>query len=234
MKIAIISDIHANFVALDAVYNYLKREGVCQIYALGDLVGYYPQIDEVIDFIIEKNIITIMGNYDKACLCKDEKEGILYLKKDLPEDRRRVFLWTRKRLSDKVRDFLSGLPQKIELHFDKRKMLLVHGSPTGIANYIYPNTSTFYLESLLSENMVDIIVCGHTHQSMILGTREGYVLNPGSVGVPDNSENTASCLIIELSKEPFFEIKKVPYDREFADLLAKKFIYSTFDSEKLS
>lgn len=231
MKIAIVSDIHANFIALEAVYNDIKSEGVSQIYALGDLVGYYPQIDEVIEFIIDRNIITVLGNYDKACLCKDEKEGILYLKKDLPEERRKVFQWTRQHLSEKVKDFLSGLPQKIELHYDKKRMLLVHGSPKGIANYIYPNTSTFYLENLLNENMVDIIVCGHTHQPMIIETREGFVLNPGSVGVPENSDNVAKYLIIELDKEPAFILKQVPYERSFADLLAKKLIYSTFDSE---
>lgn len=229
MKIAIISDIHANFIALEAVYKALKKEGVCQIYALGDLVGYYPQIEEVIDFIIDKNIITIMGNYDKACLCSDEKEGILYLKKDLPEDRKKVFQWTRAHLSDRVKVFLSGLPQKIELHFEKRKFMLVHGSPKGIANYLYPNTSTFYLESLLNENMVDVIICGHTHQPMIVETKEGFILNPGSVGVPINTEETAKYLLVELDKSPAFTLKEIPYDRSYADLLAKRLIYSSFE-----
>lgn len=231
MKIAIISDIHANFIALEAVYKALKEEKVFQIYALGDLVGYYPQIEEVIDFIVEKNIITLMGNYDKACLCKDEKEGMLYLKKDLPDDKKEVFQWTRAQLTEDIKNFLSGLPQKIELHFEKMRVLLVHGSPTGIANYIYPNTSTFYMESLLSENMVDVIICGHTHQPMIVETKEGFILNPGSVGVPINSESTAKYLIIELDKTPAFTLKEVSYDRPYADLLAKKLIYSSFGEE---
>ncbi len=231
MKIAIISDIHANFVALEAVYRQLRKDGVCQIYALGDLIGYYPQIDEVIDFIIDNNIITIMGNYDKACLCKTEKEGILYLRKDLPEDKIQVFLWTRKNLSERVKSFLAGLPQKIELQFEKKRLLLVHGSPTGIANYLYPDTSTFYIESLLRENMVDIIVCGHTHQPMIVETKEGFILNPGSVGVPNNSESTASYLIVEFDKAPFFTLKQVEYDRSYMDMLAKKVIYSSFGAE---
>lgn len=230
MKIAILSDIHANLVALEAVYNDIKKEDVFQIYALGDLIGYYSQIEEVIDFIIEKNIISIMGNYDKACLCSDEKEGILYLKKDLPEDKRKIFIWTRNHLTQRVKEFLSGLPQKIELYFERKKILLVHGSPRGITNYIYPDTPTFYMESLLKDNMADVIVCGHTHQPMIVETKEGFILNPGSVGVPRNADNTASYLIIETHKEMSFNLKQVPYDRTYADLLAKKFIYSSFPS----
>lgn len=231
MKIAILSDIHANLVALEQVYNDIKKENVAQIYALGDLVGYYPQINEVIDFIIEKNIVTVLGNYDKACLCKSEKEGLLYLKKDLPEDRKHVFFWTRKHLSSRVKEFLSTLPLKIELHFDRKKLLLVHGSPTGIANYIYPNTPTFYMENLLKENMADVIICGHTHQQMIVETKEGFLLNPGSVGVPDNSSSNANYLLIDFTQKMPFILKQVPYDRSFADMLANKSIYSSFKSE---
>lgn len=230
MKIAILSDIHANIFALKSVYDDLREQGVSQIYALGDIVGYFPFIEETIDFIIEKNIISVMGNYDKAVIHPNEKEGILYLMKNLPEDRKKIFLWTRKNVSENIRDFLSGLPQKITLTFSDFRMLLVHGSPAGISNYIYPDTSIFYLESLLRDNMVDIIACGHTHKSMILTTEEGYVINPGSVGVPDDNNPNASYMIVEIDKTPKFYIRNVNYDVDFVKKIQFEKIYKSFDS----
>ena len=66
MKIAIISDIHANYTALQAVYDDARSQGVSQIYCLGDLVGYHPQIDEVMEFVIDRNI-SITNVCEAAC-----------------------------------------------------------------------------------------------------------------------------------------------------------------------
>ncbi|MCX7991751.1 MAG: metallophosphatase family protein [Proteobacteria bacterium] len=230
MKIAILSDIHSNFFALKAVYEDLKEQGVAQIYSLGDLVGYFPFIEETIEFVVEKNIITILGNYDKAVIHPSEKEGLLYLMKNLPDDKKKLYLWTRENVSKEVVDFLSGLPLKINLTFQNFKMLLVHGSPSGISNYIYPDTSVFYLESLLRDNMVDIIACGHTHKSMVLTTQEGYVVNPGSVGVPDDNSPNASYMIIEIDKMPKFYIRNVGYDVDFVKKIQQEKIYKSFES----
>ncbi len=231
MKIAIVSDIHSNIYALKAVYNDIREHQINQIYCLGDLVGYFPFIEETIDFIIEKNIISILGNYDKAVIYPNEKEGLLYLKKNLPEDRKNIYLWTRKNTPDYVKNFLLGLPLKINLTFQNFKMLLVHGSPTGISNYIYPDTSVFYLESMLKDNNVDVIVCGHTHRAMVLSTQEGYVVNPGCIGVPDDNNPHASYMIVEVDSHPKFYIKTVDYDVQLVLTLQKEKIYSTFLSE---
>lgn len=231
MKIAIISDIHGNFTALKEVYKDIKSQKAAQIYALGDFVGYYPQISEVIDFVIEKNITSILGNYDKACLCDSAKEGLLYLKKGISEEKKKIYYWTKENLPGKAKDFLSGLPQKIELHFEKKRILLVHGSPSGISNYLYSNASRFYLESMLKDNMVDILICGHTHIPMTVETKEGFVVNPGSVGVPKDGNPAASYLMLEMNDTPAFEIRRVPFDKEYADALAQEKIYSTFASE---
>ncbi len=231
MKIAIVSDIHANIYALKAVYNDIREQQVNQIYSLGDLVGYFPFIEETIDFIKEKNIISILGNYDKAVIHPNEKEGLLYLMKNIPEDRKNIYLWTRKNTPESVKNFLTGLPLKINLTFQNFNMLLVHGSPSGISNYIYPDTSMFYLESMLKDNNVDVIACGHTHKSMVVSTQEGYVVNPGSVGVPDENNPNASYMIIEINSHPKFYIRTVEYDTQLVLTLQKEQIYSDFASE---
>ncbi len=230
MKIAILSDIHSNFFALKSVYEDLREQGVSQVFSLGDLVGYFPFIEETIDFMIDKNIVSILGNYDKAVIHPDEKEGLLYLMKNIPEDKKYIYLWTRDNLSDDVKDFLSGLPQKMVLSFQNFTMLLVHGSPAGISSYIYPDTSSFYLESLLKDNNVDIIACGHTHKSMILTTKEGFVVNPGSVGVPDEGKSNASYMIVEINRPPKFYIREITYDVDFVKKVQQEKIYKSLES----
>ena len=150
--------------------------------------------------------------------------------KNLPEDKKKLYIWTRKNVSQDIIDFLSGLPQKIYLTFNNFRMLLVHGSPTGISNYIYPDTSVFYLESLLRDNIVDVIACGHTHKSMVLTTQEGYVVNPGSVGVPDDNNPNASYMIVEIDKLPKFYIRNVNYDVDFVKKIQQEKIYKSFVS----
>lgn len=150
--------------------------------------------------------------------------------KNLPDDKKKLYLWTRQNISREVIDFLSGLPLKINLTFNNFRMLFVHGSPSGISNYIYPDTSVFYLESLLRDNMVDIIACGHTHKSMVLTTQEGYVVNPGSVGVPDDSNPNASYMIMEIDKNPKFYIRNVNYDVEYVKKIQQEKIYKSLES----
>jgi putative phosphoesterase len=231
MKIAIISDIHGNFTALKEVYADIKAQKAGQIYALGDLVGYYPQINEVVDFVIDKNIISIMGNYDKACLCDNPKEGLLYLKQNISEEKKKIFYWTQTNINENIKSFLSGLPQKIELIFENKKVLLVHGSPSGISNYLHPDSSKYYLESMLKDNMADILICGHTHIPMTIETKEGFVLNPGSVGASKDGNPAAAYLLLDIGKTPTYTIRRVPFDKNLADALAQKKIYSTFGSE---
>jgi putative phosphoesterase len=227
MKIAIISDIHSNFVALESVLNDIRKENISQIYCLGDIVGIYPQFKEVVKCFINNNIISIIGNYDKACISEDAEKGVFYLRQGISEENKKIFYWSHKNLDDYSKNYLKSLPLKIKLEFEKHKILLVHGSPNSISKYIYPDTPTLYLENLLKENMCNVIVCGHTHIPMIIKTKEGYFLNPGSVGMPKDGSPEATYLIADVnSEEPDFKIKKVPFDYNYIEYLFKEKVLS--------
>lgn len=230
MKIAIISDVHSNFVALKEVINDIKNQNVSQIYSLGDIVGVYPQFKEVVKTFMENNIISILGNYDKACICDTTEKGILYLRKELTEEQKNIFYWSHKNLDNLSKNFLLSLPLKIKLEFEKNKVLLVHGSPNSISKYIFPDTPQLYLENMLKENNCNVIICGHTHIPMIIKTKEGYFVNPGSVGMPKNDPSEASYLIANFaSEEPEFSIRKVKFDNNYIEYLFKEKVLSSIN-----
>ena len=229
MKIAIISDIHSNFIALKEVIKDIKTRDISQIYCLGDIIGVYPQFKEVIRFFIENNIISILGNYDKACICDEIEKGLLFLRKGLTEEQKKIYYWSHKNLDNPSKNFLSSLPQKIILEFEKNKVLLVHGSPNSISKYIFPDTPNLYLENMLKENNCNVVICGHTHIPMIIKTKEGYFVNPGSVGMPKEDPSEASYLIADFaSEEPQFLIKKIKFDNNYIDYLFKEKVLSSF------
>lgn len=228
MKIAIISDIHANYFALQEVYKDILRQKVSQIYSLGDIVGVYPQFKDVTDFMIEHNIISVIGNYDKACICDNTETGILYLKKGISQEKKKIYFWSHEHLDNNSKKYLKSLPLKIQLEYEKHKILLVHGSPDSISKYIYPDTSHFYLENLLKSNMCNIIACGHTHIPMVVSTKEGYIVNPGSVGMPKDGSAEASYMIMDLaSEEPKFEIRRIPFDYEHLNHIFEEKVLSS-------
>lgn len=229
MKIAIISDIHSNFVALKEVINDIKKQDISQIYCLGDIVGVYPQFKEVVKTFIENNIISILGNYDKACICDTIERGILYLRKGITEEQKKIFYWSHQNLDNTSKNFLASLPLKIKLEFEKNKVILVHGSPNSISKYIFPDTPELYLENMLKENNCNVIICGHTHIPMIIKTKEGYFVNPGSVGMPKTDPSEASYLIADFaSEEPIFLIRKIKFDNNYIDYIFKEKVLSSF------
>lgn len=227
MKIAILSDVHSNFVALKEVLNDIRKEKISQIYSLGDIVGVYPQFKEVVTTFIENNIVSILGNYDKACISENTETGILYLRQGLSEEQKKIYFWSYNNLDENSKIFLKSLPIKIKLEFEKHKVLLVHGSPNSMSKYIYPDTPSLYLDSMLRENNCNIIICGHTHIPMTIKTAEGYFVNPGSVGMPKNGSPEATYLIANFnSEEPEFKIKKVSFDNNYIESLFKEKVLS--------
>jgi putative phosphoesterase len=96
-----------------------------------------------------------------------------------------------------------------------------------MSKYVYPDTPSLYLDSMLRENNCNIIICGHTHIPMIIKTAEGYFVNPGSVGMPKNGSPEATYLIANFSsEEPEFKIKKVFFDNNYIESLFKEKVLS--------
>lgn len=216
MRIAVISDIHGNLYALEAVLKDIEAKGVSNIYCLGDLVGYGPRPNEVIELIKRNNISTVMGNYDDAignmrfvCGCDYKDEKALRLGES-------SIVWTKENTSEENKGWLRELPGEIRLLVSGLRILLVHGSPRALNEYLYENTAEGCLKELMAENNTDVLVCGHTHLPYVKKLAKGYVVNAGSAGKPKHGNPDVTYVIIDADGGSGLktEIREVPYNHE--------------------
>lgn len=201
MRIAVLSDIHANLPALDAV---LEAAGdVDAVWHLGDVVGYGPDPDGVVDRLREVGATGVRGNHDAAACGGPEIEWF-------NPDARRAMEWTRRAISPATEAWLAALPERLTVE----GCLLVHGSPREpLWEYV---TSVSVARANLGAFSEPIGLHGHTHvpiawvesddrvealgprlgPSLALNDRRG-LLNPGSVGQPRDGDPTASFMILD-------------------------------------
>lgn len=214
MKIAVISDIHANIEALRTVLRDIEGQNVDQVYCAGDLVGYAPFPDEVIELIREKQIPTVMGNYDDGvgnmrfiCGCdyKDEKAQALG---------EQSIMWTKEHTTGENKEFLRKLPAEIRFKLGDKRALIVHGSPNRLNEYIYQDTPDEFLAELIEKGDTDILVCGHTHKPFHRVIYGKHIVNAGSVGKPKHGNPRATYVIISPGAGVEVEIRQVEYDFE--------------------
>lgn len=215
VKIAVFADVHSNLYSLEAVLKDIESKGIDRIYCAGDLVGYGPRPNEVIALIRSKKIPTVMGNYDDAignmrliCGCDYKDEESLRLGE-------KSIAWTRDNTTEESKAWLSGLPAEIKETISDCRVLFVHGSPKALNEYLYENTPDEYLNQLLEENNVDVLVCGHTHLPYVKKLKSGLVINAGSAGKPKHGNPNATYLVIDfMDGIPVHEIIEVAYNYE--------------------
>ena len=220
MKIAVISDIHGNMQALQAVMRNIKLHRCDKIIALGDYAMAGPQPVETVDWFInakeEQGLILIQGNTDK--LIAEYEEGIYQAVKskypimaDALKNDVELLNWRHK-------DFLRSLPNQLNLEFEGVKVLLVHGSPRKNNEDILPDTPMEVVEEMIKDTNADVILCGHTHIPCGFQTHtKKTVLNVGSVGRPFTPEPKACYLILTLENGKFMvQHNFVEYDNEQA------------------
>jgi diadenosine tetraphosphatase ApaH/serine/threonine PP2A family protein phosphatase len=201
MRALVLSDIHANLTALDAVL--ASAPDADEIWALGDIVGYGPDPDGVVARLRERQALGVCGNHDAAALGGDEINSFNV-------DARRAMEWTRTAISDATKAWLSALPERLV----RGDWTLVHGSPRDpIWEYI---TSTPVARAAFTDLETPHGLHGHTHvpigyleedgkvETMSPGTgsvltfgERRALLNPGSVGQPRDGIPTASWLLLD-------------------------------------
>lgn len=214
MRIAVISDIHANIEALQTVLRDIAQQNVDKVYCTGDLVGYAPFPNEVIDLIREEKIPTVMGNYDDGvghmrfiCGCDYKDESAQALGEQ-------SIMWTKEHTTEENKEFLRNLPVEMRFNVDEKIVLLVHGSPNKLNEYIYEDTPDDYMSELLEKGKADILVCGHTHKPFHRIISGKHLINAGSVGKPKHGHPKAAYVIIAINDEVEVEIRKVDYNFE--------------------
>ncbi len=215
MKLALISDIHANLPALEAVLAHARAQGVKKIWCLGDLVQFNAFPDEVVKTIRNVSSKAIHGNIDLMVLSmKRDLKKTPY--KELPEEET-PFAWSYLQLSKKNRKYLKKLPEKLEVTLKGYRFLLVHGSPMANDDPIYIDTPDERLVELAANTSADCILCGHTHKPFIREVNGVQFINPGSVGRPIDHDPRASYAIINVKNSSItVEFFRVEYNIDIA------------------
>ena len=212
MKIAVLSDIHANLHALQAVWADVEAQRPDAVYCLGDLVGYGAHPNEVIDFIRTRSIPTVMGNYDDGVGCDQDDCGCAYTDPVEALLGRQSLFWTRTHTKPNNKRFLQQLPIQIRLEDRRPHLLLVHGSPRKINEYLYEDRPAASFEQIARLAGTDVLFFGHTHlpcQKMVAGT---LFVNAGSVGKPKDGDPRAGYVLFSSGLRNRVEFRRVPYD----------------------
>jgi predicted phosphodiesterase len=226
MRYALISDIHANLQALDAVLADIDaRADAGAIYHLGDLVGYSSNPNEVVARLRERAIAGIAGNYDstvatdyKHCGCKSEsarQEELAHVS----------YAYTRGAVTPETQRFLGGLPFSLDLrpgggHAAGPRLVLVHGTPT--LNTVYftedrPDDFCRKMAGAVGLTAGDVLAFGHTHKPWHRVVDGIHFVNTGSVGRPKDGDWRAGYVRLDLGEgEPRVEHVRVAYDVETA------------------
>ena len=203
MKVMVISDLHANLAALEAV----TREAFDRLICLGDLVGYGPAPTEVIRFIREHAFVAIRGNHDNA-LALDVDCQCSPANKPLAEA---TLAYHRTVLRGEDLNWLRTLPISAEFKLDGYRFAAFHGTPRDpLYGYeITPDLPDEQLREEIDGVRADFILLGHTHLPMVRGIGSRVVVNAGSVGQPRDGIPEASYAIIE---DGIVELKRCGYD----------------------
>jgi putative phosphoesterase len=201
-RIAIISDIHGNLPALEAVLIDIKKRNISQIYCLGDLVGYYCFHNEVVETIKNNAIPSLLGNHDYALI---NNFGIIERSKTCTK----ILQWQLENIDEMNLRFLQTLKPSFEFEFSNKKIKLVHG---GLIDNLDEYSFSIDEEYLKINNFEhDVLITGHTH---LIGLKKFYNgkmwVNPGSVGQPRDFNNKASYAILD--DELNVEFIRVLYD----------------------
>ena len=226
MRYALISDVHANLPALEAVLaDIATRPDVDATYHLGDLVGYAPWPNETVALLRANHIAGVAGNYDstvatdyKHCGCRYEdprQEELSHLSYD----------WTRRHVSSETKHQLGELPFRLDLmplggHTSGPTVILVHGTPT--LNTLYwtedrPDSFCSKMAEHASAKTGDVICFGHTHKPWHRAVDGVHFVNTGSVGRPKDGDWRAGYVLLDVgADEPGVEFVRVEYDVERA------------------
>ena len=225
MRYALISDIHANIHALDAVLSDIEQRSVDGVYHLGDLIGYSGNPDDVVNRLRERSIPGVSGNYDsttatdyKHCGCRADsarEEELSHIS----------YEWTRARITTDTKKYLGALPFRIDIrplggHVAGPTVTLVHATPVNNLVYVTEDRPNAFLEKMAAQaasKSGDVICFGHTHKPWHRVVNGIHFINTGSVGRPKDGDWRASYVLLDMNAAtPGVEIIRVAYDVDAA------------------
>lgn len=226
MRYILISDIHANLPALEAVLaDAAGQSGIDGIYHLGDLGGYAPWPNETIELLRAREIEGVAGNYDSTVASDYKHCGCRYEDPRQEELSHISYDWTRRHISQENRRFLGTLPFRIDLrpeggHTPGPRAILVHGTPTLNTLYWTEDRSDEFclkMAEYAGASKGDVIAFGHTHKPWHREVGGIHFLNTGSVGRPKDGDWRAGYVVLDMTDGAVaVDFIRVEYDVERA------------------
>jgi predicted phosphodiesterase len=207
LRIAFISDLHANIHALTSVKRFLSENIVNQVVVVGDLVGYGASPGPVIDFVRREGWATGLGSSDMRVSMelgeRSERKGVAD----------QVLTWTRKMLTPEQNDYLRRLPPGGRIMTPVGRVRFFHGSPHNPEDRIDLMAQERELEALADSLSSRVIVVGGSHVPFVRVVGDTTFLDPGSVGLSLNHEPGADVAIVDcVGRRPKVSLHKVTYD----------------------
>ncbi len=200
MRLAVLSDVHSNLPALQAVLADVDRVGAEGIWVAGDLVGYNPRPNEVLELLRSRRVRAIRGNHDRAALGGDTSW--------FNELAAAAIRWTRIQLTPASVGYLKELEDRTRGAMPEGLVAMYHGSPRNDDEYVFPWAAD---ESVVRMAGAPFVILGHTHFPMVLPFRSGLLVNPGSVGQPRDGNPRAAWGVLDLTRRRF-DVRRVTYD----------------------
>jgi len=212
MRIAIISDVHANLAALEAI-----QEPYDLLFCLGDLVDYGPQPREAIHWVKERALRVVRGNHDHALAHEADCRCAPVMREASVMTRQ----WHSRVLTAEDKNYLRDLPLTDRIGVGGATFHLAHAAPSGnLYDYhIVPDASEEFLREQIEGIDTDFILLGHTHLPMMRMIGKTTIVNPGSVGQPRHGDPRASYVIWE---DGAIRFARVPYDVSRTTALLKQ------------
>lgn len=178
MLYAVISDIHANFVALREAFRIIDGGNVDRIIVAGDIAGKGPQPFETLEFLNSRKVIAVKGNSDEKFARSKS------VKNSLTKNQKKLLQW------------LGGLPT---IAFQEFGIMVCHGSPLGTTDYIYPSVTEQALRRKFHDRtMPRVLCCGHSHIPFVGKVGDLLVVNAGSVGRPIDGDPRGSLVLLDV------------------------------------
>jgi len=195
-RIALFSDVHGNPVALDAVLDDIPARGLHEVYCLGDLVGYGPDPVAVVERIRSAGIPTVRGNYDDGVGNRRGDCGCYYATEQSRLDGEASYVFTDAALDESDHAWLAGLPGEFRFEHEGVRIVLAHGSPRKINEYLLLDRTEGQLARLADEAQADVVCVGHVHvpYHRIMTAPDGrtvHYVSSGSVGKPKDGDARA-------------------------------------------
>ena len=222
MRLAVISDMHGNDIAFEAVETDIQKQEVDQIVCLGDAIQGGPQPATVVQRLRALNCPVVMGNADAWLISSVETAD-----EDIPPERLKkmgeIRTWSLSQLTNDDRDFIANFQPTVTLNLeDGLDLLCFHGSPTSFDDVILPAAPEDEFQKFLGPYADHILTGGHTHAQQIRRNGELFFFNPGSVGFayshyqPDGqffADPWAEYAILTVEKgQTSLEFRRVPFD----------------------